>query len=243
MKPPLRTNHPDIRIRAVKPWAPEHSEEASHLILPAPDKAELARLAELIEYKTAGSQILFQGHSASFLYLLADGVVQGSHMLSNGERQILAFYWPGDLFGLAENSIYVNSAQAVTRCTVFRFPIRKLEKFLLENPKIQHGFFIKAVHDLRSAQRRIITLGRFDIPKRLAVFLLDCSKHERYFDSASQTLTVPMTRYDIADYLGTSAESVTRALAQLERMDLLQRRTAHKLELRTDALKAFTGLE
>ncbi len=170
MTAPIRTNHPDIRIRAVKPYESEHGEEASHVTLLAAEKADLARLAEIIVYKTAGSQILFQGQNASFLYLLVDGVVQASRTLNNGDRQILAFYWPGDLFGLAEKGIYVNSAQAITRCTVYRFPIRKLEKFLLENPNIQHHFFIKAVHDLRSAQRQIITLGRFDIPRRLAVF-------------------------------------------------------------------------
>ncbi len=243
MAPPTRTSHPDIRIRAIKPWQSEHGGEESHLALSTADKADLARLAEIIEYKTAGSQILFEGQSAGFLYLLVDGVVQASRTFNNGERQILAFYWPGDLFGLAENGVYVNSARAVTRCTVYRFPIRKLEKFLLENPNIQHGFFIKAVHDLRSAQRQIIALGRFDVPKRLAAFLLDCSGHDRYFESKSGTLTVPMTRYDIADYLGTSAESVTRAFAQLEGKGLLHRLTARELELRPAALKAFVYLE
>jgi CRP-like cAMP-binding protein len=238
-----RVTHPEIQIRAVKPWESEHGREASHLTLSAADKAGLARLAEIIEYKTAGSQILIQGASANFLYLLFDGVVQASCTLKNGERQILAFYWPGDLFGLAENGTYVYSAQTVTRCTVYRFPTRKLEMFLLENPSIQHGFFIKAVHDLRSAQRQIIALGRFDIPRRLAVFLLDCSGHERYYKSASQTLTIAMTRYDIADYLGTSAESVTRAFALLEGKGLLHRRTARKLELQTTQLKAFVALE
>jgi CRP-like cAMP-binding protein len=243
MNPPLRKSHEDIRIRAVKAWAPEHGREAPHLTLSATDRTDLGRLAERIEYKTAGSQILSQGQSASFLYLLADGVAQASRSINDGERQILAFYWPGDLFGLAEKGIYVNSAEAVTPCKVYRFPIRRLEKFLLENPNIQHGFFIKAVHDLRSTQRRLVVLGRLDVLRRLAVFLLDCSGHEQYFDPASRTLAVPMTRYDIADYLGTSAESVTRAFGQLEGKGLLHRVTARTLELRTAELKAFVDLE
>lgn len=200
-------------------------------------------MAELIEYKTAGSQILSQGQDASFLYLLVEGIVQANRSLHDGERQILAFYWPGDLFGLAENGVYVNSAEAITPCTVYRFPTHRLERFLLQNPNIQHGFFVKAVHDLRSAQRRLVMLGRLDVLRRLAGFLLDCSGHEKYFDPASQVLTVPMTRYDIADYLGTSAESITRAFTQLEGKGLLHRLTARTLELQLAALKDFAGLD
>ena len=243
MSSQARTSRPDICIRAVEPWKSAHGKEAPHLTLSAADKADLGRLAELIEYKTVRSQIFSQGQSASFLYLLVDGLVQASRMLDDGERQILAFFWPGDLFGLAETGVYVNSAQAVTPCTVYRFPIRRLETFLVENPNIQHGFFIKAVHDLRSTQRRLVALARLDVPRRLALFLLDCSGHEQYFDSTSHTLTIPMTRYDIADYLGTSAESVTRAFAQLEGKGLLHRRTARNLQLRITELTAFVDLE
>jgi CRP-like cAMP-binding protein len=239
MNQATQRGHLDIRIRAVKAWTPEHGKESSHLVLSATDKAELGRLAEIIEYRTAGSQIVSQSQKASFLYLLADGVVASSHILNGGDRQILAFYWPGDLFGLAEKGIYVNSAEAVTLCTVYRFPIRKLEQFLLENPHVQQSFVVKAVHDLRSAQRQLVVMGRFDIAKRLAIFLLDCSGHEDYFDLSAQVLTVPMTRYHIADYLGTSAESITRAFSLLESKGLLRRLTARTLNLRTAKLRTF----
>jgi CRP-like cAMP-binding protein len=243
MNQAARRGHPDIRIRAVKAWTPEHGRESTHLTLSASDKAELSRLAEIIEYKTVGSQILFQGQKASFLYLLADGVVGSNHILNCGDRQIVSFYWPGDLFGLAEKGVYVNSAEALTPCVVYRFPIGKLEQFLLDNPKVQHSFVIKAVHDLRSAQRQLVAMGRFDIARRLAIFLLDCSGHEHYFDLAAQALTVPMTRYHIADYLGTSAESVTRAFGLLESKGLLHRLTARTLELKLAELRTFVDAE
>ena len=243
MNQTTRRGHPDIRIRAVSAWTPERGKESLYLTLSATEKAELARLAEIIEFRTAGSQILSQGQSASFLYLLADGVVESSHTLKGGDRQVLAFYWPGDLFGLAEKGIYVNSAEALTPCKVSRFPIRNLEQFLLENPNVQHSFFIKAVHDLRSAQRQLIVMGRFDIAKRLASFLVDCSGHEHYFDPAAQVLTIPMTRYDIADYLGTSAESVTRAFSLLGSKGMLHRLTARTLKLRTAELRTFVDIE
>jgi CRP-like cAMP-binding protein len=243
MRQTNRREHPDIRIRAVNAWAPEHGREAPHLPLSAAEKAELGRLAEVIEYRTAGSQVVLQGQEANFLYLLADGVVQASCTVNDGERQVLAFYWPGDLFGLAERGVYVNSATALTPCRVYRFPVRKIEPFFLEHPRVQYSFFTKAVHDLRSAQRQLIAMGRFSVVRRLAIFLFDCSGHDHYFDAATQVLTLPMTRYDIADYLGTSAESATRAFGELERRGLIHRLTARTLELKLAELKTFTDFD
>ena len=60
-----------------------------------------------------------------------------------------------------------------------------------------------------------------------------------YFDQSTHVLTVSMSRYDIADYLGTSAETVTRAFTRLEREGLLRRVTARTVELEPELLKAF----
>ncbi|CAM5776403.1 hypothetical protein LMIY3S_05510 [Labrys miyagiensis] len=234
--------NPDFRIRAADAWSQERGREAPHIPFSASDKTELRRLADVIEYRTARSLILSQGQPATFLYLVVSGLVAASRTLNSGERQIIAFYWPGDLFGLAEDGVYVNGCEALTPCTVYRFPLRKLESFLLENPTAQQGFLVKAIHDLRSTQRQLLVMGRFNIAQRLAIFLLDCSGHELYFDAAGQVLTLPMTRYDIADYLGTSAESVTRAFGQLEDKGLLRRLSATNVSLSVASLRAFAEI-
>jgi CRP-like cAMP-binding protein len=241
-----RSNNPspaDIRIRATRGYPREHGEEAPYLALTARDKAELGRAAQIIDFRTAGSEAFSQGDDAAFIYLLAYGVVRIYHTLRNGERQILVFHWPGDLLGLADHGKYVNSAETIASSTVYRFPVRKLERFLLKNPNIQDAFLVKAVHDLRNAQRQLIVMGQFNVPRRLAVFLVDCSAHEHYFDQSKQILTLPMSRYDIADYLGTSAETVTRALARLEGEGVLHRITARDLKLELDQLKAFIDFD
>jgi CRP/FNR family transcriptional regulator len=81
-------------------------------------------------------------------------------------------------------------------------------------------------------------MGQFNIPQRLAVFLVD-----HYFDRSKQILTLPMSRYDIADCLGTSAETVTRALARLEGEGMLHRVTPRNLKLKLDQLKAFIDFD
>ena len=224
-------------------WTHRHGEEAPHIALSAAERAELGRLAQIIDFRTAGSLIFSQGDEAGFVYLLTAGLVRICYALRNGERQIVAFHWPGDLFGLAERARYVNSAETIIPTRVYRFQAARLENFLLKNPKIQDRFLIKATHDLRHAQRQIIVMGRFDIARRLAIFLIDCSAHESYFDQSTHVLTVPMSRYDIADYLGTSAETVTRAFTRLEREGLLRRVTARTVELKPELLKAFVNFE
>ena len=243
LRHPSSRGYVDIRIRATHGWTHRHGEEAPHIGLSAAEKAELGRLAQIIDFRTAGSLIFSQGDEAGFVYLLTAGLVRACHSLRNGERQVVAFHWPGDLFGLAEQARYVNSAEAIIPARVYRFQVAKLEKFLLKNPKIQYGFLIKATHDLRHAQRQIIVMGRFDIPRRLAIFLIDCSAHKSYFDQSTHVLTVPISRYDIADYLGTSAETVTRAFTRLERAGLLRRVTARTVELKPELLKAFIDFE
>lgn len=235
--------HADIHLRAIRGSMRDHGGGAPHFPLTVSDRTELSRLAQVIEYKTGGSRIFAQDDDAAYCYLLSDGLVRVSRTLANGECQVVAFHWPGDLFGLASDGRFVNSAETIGTARVYRFPVHKLEDFLVKNPRIQDGFLVKATHDLRALQRQLVVLGRLDVPRRLAAFLLDCSTHEYYFSSAKQILSLPMSRNDIADYLGTSAETVTRALAKLEAGGLLQRMTARKLELKRDRLKNFTGLE
>lgn len=243
MKPPAQTKHAEIRIRLADHGVHAYGQEPPHLPLSATDRTELARLAKIIDYKSAKTQIFAQGEKARFIFLLVDGVVQISRTLPDGDRHILAFHWPGDLFGLEETGLYVNAAETVTPCTVYQFPLRKLEAFLLENPNIQQGFLVKAMHNLRAAQRQLIVMGRFDLTRALAAFLLDCSGHAHYFDPAAHVLAIPMTRYDIADYLGTSAESVTRALGELERNNLLRRLNPRSVKLELARLRNFVNLE
>ncbi|NTJ11083.1 cyclic nucleotide-binding domain-containing protein [Rhizobium lusitanum] len=93
---------PDQTSLAANPWPGEHGVEPDHIVLSSSDQSELARLADVITFETKGSHVVTQGEPARFLYLLSGGVLVASHMLNHGDRQVVAFYWPGDLFGLAE---------------------------------------------------------------------------------------------------------------------------------------------
>ena len=202
-----------------------------HNLLSSREQAELAKIATILEYQIGGVAIYSEGEDAHFLYLIDEGVVRLSRHLPNGARQVLGFMWPGDLFGLAEEGRYVNSAESLTPAAVFRFPLERLRRLLLSEPLLQLHLLTKAAHELRNAQRQIIILGRLSTGKRLGSFLLDCRQHVSIFESRTRLLRLPMSRFDIGDYLGTSPESVARAFAALERDGFLRRVSPRSVEL------------
>jgi CRP-like cAMP-binding protein len=226
-----------IRIRA-RPQLTRS--ESPFLVLTPKENAELARLGEVLEVEK-GSALTVHGQPANFLFIVAEGVVEADHTLADGSRQVVAFYWPGDLFGLAENGVYVNSSHALARSKLYRFKTESLDKIFSANG-IEYSFLLKATHELRLAQRRIVALGRLGVSRRLAAFLVDCVEHGTGFDEKNQVLSLPMTRTDIADYIGASAEVVTRAFSELQANGLLRRLTPRRLRLNPARMRAFAGL-
>ena len=236
MQPDRAERHSQLFIRALRSWTGPGVSESPELVLTAEEVAELERFSSIMSFPAKGSRVFPEGGSGDFLYLLQEGVVMSYHG-SGGDRQIMAFHWPGDLFGLAEHNRYVFSAEAVTPCVVRLFPRDRLAQFLLLHPQLQEAFLVKAVHDLRTLQRQFIVMGRFDVTGRLAAFLLDCAAHEQYFDAARSSLSVPMSRVDIADYLSTVSETVTRAFGRLEEVGAIRRSGPRRLILDLEKLR------
>jgi hypothetical protein len=89
----------------------------------------------------------------------------------------------------------------------------------------------KILHDYRHAQIRISSLGQQNTCQRLASFILDFMAIPEFFESERSFLTVPVNRFDLADYLGTRPESTARAFARLEDLGLIRRITARKIAI------------
>ena len=154
--------------------------------------------------------------AAGWVYIIASGVVKSFRDLPSGKRRIAAFLFPEDIFGLAENGNYLNTAQAVTEVTLYRIPVEDLARLFVHDGDLQLQFLCKVTHTLRQAQRQKIVLTRRDAAGRVAMFL---SMLERRATDAGANcpIDVPMSRSDMASYLGLSLEAVSRATAALTR--------------------------
>lgn len=234
----MEDNGPDNvpgRVRQISqrhtPDRPIVNNTRFHDMLSASDQEALSAIGIVETFPTAELPIFSEGEKAHSLYSVEEGMVRICRHLENGDRQILAFLWPGDIFGLVDDGHYVNSATTLSAARLHRFPLAKLETLLLRNPQLQLHLLVKVNHDLRAAQRQIIVLGQHDIYRRLASFLVEMQQHVVFLQPDSNQLRLPMTQMDIADYLGTTAETVSRLFQKMEREGIIRRVSPRVLEI------------
>jgi CRP-like cAMP-binding protein len=103
---------------------------------------------------------------------------------------------------------------------------------MAREPSLQLNVLNRVAYDLREAQRRIMVLGQLNTSQRLASLLLDFANHPAFFDEKSAELTLPLTRFDMADYLGTAPETIARGFLRLESDGLVGRITSRLIKIR-----------
>ncbi|HYC01713.1 MAG TPA: cyclic nucleotide-binding domain-containing protein [Azospirillaceae bacterium] len=179
---------------------------------------ELRRLAEILQnVRFDASHTLFsEGDTADILYNVTSGTVKLYKLLPDGRRQITGFLLPGDFLGLSVNETYAYTAETVTPTTLCRFPRKKIEALLEEFPKMQKRLFSMASNELAAAQDQMLLLGRKTAKEKICSFLLLLSQRASRRGHKENPVHVPMSRADIADYLGLTTETVSRTFTQLK---------------------------
>lgn len=181
-------------------------------------------------------EIFGEGDRAEAVYKIVSGVVRTCRFLSDGRRQIEAFLLPGDLMGLEAGAVWTLSAEAVTDCTVAVYRRRQGESFSLEDESLTPQLLSYAMRSLARARSHMFLLGRRSALEKVATFLVNWSDRAQN----GQSCTLPMTRQDIADYLGLTIETVSRTLSQLERDKLIELPSAREIRLKDrEALREF----
>lgn len=212
-------------------------DSSGNLVLSPATLAALSSISTTVRLKD-GAPIFHQGDTADFLYVVLKGAVRMSHQLEDGRNQIVAFEWPGDLFGgLVEQDTHLNAANALTDCQLVRLPHGALVRLFEKDPQLQGSFLIEAMSSLRTSQRHLLLVTHQRVIKRVAGFLLECSGQPTCFNTATNTLTLIMDRSDIADYLGTTIETVSRCLGTLEEQGMIQRMDPRHIRLDLTCLR------
>ncbi len=166
--------------------------------------------------------VLTEGDAAHDVYNVTAGVLKIYKLLPDGRRQITGFLFPGDFLGLTHNGVYAYSAEALTPATLCRFSRNKLEALLQEIPHLEQRLLSMVSHELAAAQDQMVMLGRKSARERVVSFLLMLSRSASRRSEPANPVTVPMTRTDIADYLGLTIETVSRTLTQLKKQGLIE---------------------
>lgn len=194
---------------------------------------ELRRLAEILQTVRydAGHTVFAEGDQADTLYNVTVGTVKLYKLLPDGRRQITGFLLPGDFLGLSVNENYAYSAETVTPSTVCRFPRRRMEALLDEFPKMQRRLFSMASNELAAAQDQMLLLGRKTAKEKICSFLLMLSQRAQRRGHKENPVHVPMSRADIADYLGLTTETVSRTFTQLKTSRVISLLEGNKVQI------------
>jgi CRP/FNR family nitrogen fixation transcriptional regulator len=182
-------------------------------------------------------EIFGENEPADYLYKVVSGSVRTSKILSDGRRQIGGFYLPGDIFGLEFADTHALSAEAVSDAKVLVVKRSTLNALAGRDASIAAQLFALTGRELRRAQERIVLLVK-SAQERVAGFLLEMSERLAF----ANAIELPMSRQDIADYLGLTIETVSRTLTSLESAAAIEVTTARHILLRNrGALTRMNG--
>ncbi|WFU38251.1 helix-turn-helix domain-containing protein [Bradyrhizobium sp. CB82] len=164
-----------------------------------------------------GNEIYGEKEPAEYIYQVKSGAVRSYKLLSDGRRQIGAFHLAGDVFGLENGSSHRFTAEAVIDTTVRLIKRQSLETVAESDVVVAKNLLRMTTTNLQHAEDHMLLLGRKTSLERVAAFLIEMDTRL----TAAGVLALPMSRRDIADYLGLTLETVSRAISHLHGLGIL----------------------
>ncbi|HWB49507.1 MAG TPA: helix-turn-helix domain-containing protein [Stellaceae bacterium] len=214
---------------------------------PQPAGVSVARsgqLDELVALEQLGSrrsfardeEIYAEGDRADCWFKVISGTVRICKLMADGRRHIAEFFHAGDCFGLDGADTRALAAEAVGDVIVMRFNRAATERLIDQRPELARHMCNMTLRNLAHAQTRLLLLGRMTAPERVASFLIELAERR----DVRRVLDIPMSRNDIADYLGLTIETVCRVLSAMKRDGLVAIPNPHRIEIRDrDALETL----
>ena len=184
------------------------------------------------------AEIYRESSPASYLYKVITGTVRTFKALSNGRRQIRAFYLPGDIFGVETGQEHAFSAEAVTDAKLRVVERKAIVALAARDNDVARQLWSLTSRDLKHAQNHVLLLIQ-SAQERVAGFLLEMADRV----SAGDEVELSMSRQDIADYLGLTIETVSRMMTQLEKGAAIALPSSRRVVLRNRSALNRTNAE
>ncbi len=215
------------------------------LCLPAGiDADDLNRLDATVKDKRMlerGTVLYRDGDKFNALYVVRSGSMKTFVQNEAGDMQILAFHLPGEIIGfdaLASNQ-HVSQAEALERSSVCELPYMQLQQVTSEVPALHRQLMRVISREVVEEHRHLMVMGRQQAQEQLATFLRSLSDRYLRLQRDGTMLNLPMSRYDIANYLGLVVETVSRLFSRMEEMGVLEVNRKSVRILRPDLLSSL----
>ena len=228
-----------------------HCGARAYSVCNAIDIKDIERLAAMAVQVTVepGRTFIEEGDPAEHFFNVTSGTAKLFKLLPDGRRQITGFASTGHFLGLAVSQTYSFSAEALEPMRICRFSRAKLKVLLDDFPAMEKRLLEVASNELVAAQEQMLLLGRKTARERLASFLIARADMPTHClgstPSKTESVALPMTRNDIADYLGLTIETVSRTLTKLKADGLIEIPSSSHITIRRhDALEGIaTGMD
>ncbi len=154
---------------------------------------------------------------AHYWYRVVTGAARKCSLTTDGRRQIVDFLVPGDVFGFGAHDTHHFSTEVISAgTTIARYPRSGVEQLAESDREVSRWIREMAFESIARLQARTLILGRASALARVSAFLLEWSDRCRQSSiSPTASISLPMSRYDIADYLAIAVETVSRAVTTL----------------------------
>ena len=165
-----------------------------------------------------GETLFRPGQPLCSLFVSREGAFKTVAMDRDGSLQVLGFHLPGELLGLDAlgSGVHACEAVALTQANVCEVPLSQLEQVASQVPGLQHQLLRIMGQGMNRDQSHIEMLGKRNAQERLAIFLHQLAGRYRALGRSGDSFTLPMSRQDIASYLGLVIETVSRILSRMQ---------------------------
>jgi len=191
----------------------------------------IAALPGAVTKYARNAEIFGEGDEAEFVYRVRSGTVRLTRILSDGRRMIGSFHFAGDTFGIEPGQEHSTSAEAVTDCEIIATPRLAVFRRAEADHVFSHELWQSAVAELAGARKHMLVLGCQSALERVSSFLLEMAERS----SAGGVISLPMSRQDIADYLGLTIETISRTITLLTERGVIEVPSSRTIVLRNAA--------
>jgi CRP/FNR family transcriptional regulator, anaerobic regulatory protein len=192
-------------------------------VAPVCQSAEIETLlgVGIAQDSAAGQTIVVEGEPRSHGFRVLSGAVRLVKGMADGRRQVVEFLVAGECFGLIGAAQYAYSVEAIVASKLARYPCAKLDAAARANPALAGRLLELARTDLERAHAQMLLLGRKTAEEKIASFLLALARRQGDGAAPVRILKLPMSRQDMADYLGLTIETVSRTVTRLRQDGLI----------------------
>ena len=187
--------------------------------------------AQPVETFEAGQTVFWEGDNAAHVFEIAEGCLRLCRILPDGRRAVVGFSFGGEMLGASSPRSYLYTAEAVTKVRLRRLGRTRFHAALDEMPELRPHLFACVCEEMRAAHQHMVLLGQLGAEERVVSFLLSAARRTRADRKRPITIELPMSRLDIADYLGLTIETVCRTISKLKRDGLIALKGRHAVVL------------